>query len=52
MEEKIIDPTSGLEVRRTDNNKKEDDPKQIAQELAEPLLLGENGLPIALNEEE
>ncbi|MCL1853472.1 MAG: hypothetical protein FWF88_10675 [Peptococcaceae bacterium] len=44
--EGVKDPESGLVVRQTDNGVKEGDPEQWKPDLAEPLTLDENGLPI------
>lgn len=44
--ETIEDYVDGMEVRWTDNSVKDGDPKQIASNIAEPLKLDENGLPI------
>ena len=42
----VEDPVEHLTVRYTDNSTKETDPEQIAPDLAEPLELGEDGLPV------
>ncbi len=44
-EEKMIDPMSGLEIRRTDNTRKDGDPELPSQE-PKPLELDDNGRPV------
>lgn len=46
-EEKVIDPMSGLEIRWTDNRRKEGDPELPSQE-AKPLELDDNGMPVGM----
>lgn len=45
-EEKMIDPMSGLEIRRTDNTRKDGDPELPSQQEAKPLELDDNGRPV------